>query len=189
VRGKNVDIEWMPFELRPYPNPTLIPEGDYLQNGWRNNVYPTAERFGVKMVLPRVSPQPYTHLAFEGFQYAKEHGKANEYNHRVMKAFFQEEKDIGEIDVLTELAIEVGLQGEPFREALETRKYKDVHQNSLRHAYEDAQITAVPTFIIGERVMPGLYSQATLERVIEEELQKQNSPIGEGMGCGTDGCP
>ena len=31
-----VEVEWMPFELRPYPTPTLEPEGDYLQTNWRN---------------------------------------------------------------------------------------------------------------------------------------------------------
>jgi predicted DsbA family dithiol-disulfide isomerase len=165
----------MPFELRPYPNPTLKPEGDYLQNGWKQNVYPTAERFGVKIVLPRVSPQPYTHLAFEGFQFAKENGKGNEYNHRILKAFFQEEKDIGEIDVLTELAAEVGLNGEEFKKALETRKFKETHQKALHHAYEEAKITAVPTFIIGDRVLPGLYSQEAFEQVIEEEIQRHNT--------------
>jgi predicted DsbA family dithiol-disulfide isomerase len=163
----------MPFELRPFPTPTLEPEGDYLQNGWRNNVYPTAERFGVKIVLPRVSPQPYTHLAFEGFQFAKENGKGNEYNHRILKAFFQEEKDIGEVDVLTDLAIEIGLNGEEFRRSLETRKYKEAHQKALQHSYEEAKIRAVPTFIIGDTVLPGLYSRETLEQVIEEEIQKQ----------------
>ncbi|GIM44947.1 2-hydroxychromene-2-carboxylate isomerase [Collibacillus ludicampi] len=178
----------MPFELRPYPIPTLRPEGDYLQNAWRKNVYPTAERFGVKIVLPRVSPQPYTHLAFEGFQFAKEQGKANAYNHRIMQAFFQEEKDIGKIDVLTELAIEVGLNGDEFRKALETRKYKEAHQKALQHAYEEAKITAVPTFIIGDRVLPGLYSQETLEQVIDGEIEKQKKTFVEGMVCGIDGC-
>ena len=24
IRGKDVEVEWMPFELRPYPNETLI---------------------------------------------------------------------------------------------------------------------------------------------------------------------
>jgi translation elongation factor EF-1alpha len=32
-------------------------------------------------------------LAFEGYQYAKEHGKGNEYNHRVLQAFFVESRD------------------------------------------------------------------------------------------------
>lgn len=181
-------MEWMPFELRPYPNPTLNPEGDYLQNAWKNNVYPTADRFGVKMVLPRVSPQPYTHLAFEGFQYAKDQGKANEYNHEVMKAFFQEEKNIGEIDVLTELAEKIGLNREEFKRSLETHKYKEAHRAALHHAYEEARITAVPTFIIGDRVLPGLYSRETLEQVIKEESEKTHKTFTEGMVCGIEGC-
>lgn len=72
-------------------------------------MYPMSEQYGVKMVLPRVSPQPHTHLAFEGFQYAKEQGKGNAYNHRMFKAFFQEELDIGQVDVLVKLAGEIGL--------------------------------------------------------------------------------
>ena len=27
-----VKVEWMPFELRPHPTPTLEPQGDYLQS-------------------------------------------------------------------------------------------------------------------------------------------------------------
>jgi predicted DsbA family dithiol-disulfide isomerase len=60
-------------------------------------------------VPPPVSPQPHTHLAFEGYQYAKQYGKGNEYNHRVLEAFFVEGQDIGQIDVLTRRAGEVGL--------------------------------------------------------------------------------
>lgn len=161
-------MEWMPFELRPYPNETLRPEGDYLQKGWKNNVLPTAERFGVKMVLPKVSPQPHTHLAFEGFQYAKDQGKGSEYNHRIFTAFFQEELDIGEIDVLTKLAGEIGLDENQFREALVTRKYKSEHQKALQHA-EEAKITAVPTFIIGRYQIPGLLPREQLERIIDDE--------------------
>ncbi len=95
IKGKDVEVEWMPFELRPYPAETLKPEGDYLQSTWENSVYPMAEHFGVKIVLPRVSPQPYTHLAFEGYQYAKELGKGNVYNQRVLTAFFRKNKILG----------------------------------------------------------------------------------------------
>jgi predicted DsbA family dithiol-disulfide isomerase len=140
VRGKDVEVEWMPFELRPEPHPTLRPEGDYLQRAWSQSVYPIARRMGVPINLPPVSPQPHTHLAFEGFQYAKEHGKGNEYNHRVSQAFFVEGQDIGQTDVLTKLAGEVGLDEKEFEEALRTRKYREAHRRALRHAYEEAVI-------------------------------------------------
>jgi predicted DsbA family dithiol-disulfide isomerase len=171
----------MPFELRPEPNPTLEPEGDYLQTAWKRSVLPTAERMGVNMVLPEISPQPHTHLAFEGYQYAKEHGKGNEYNHRMFTAFFQEEKNIGDIDVLTRLAGELGLKEDEFKEALVARKYKDVHQQALAHAYQEAQISAVPTFIIGDRVLQGLYDKESLEQVIEEEAEKFGDSLRDGL--------
>src|SRR3954453_19540785 len=147
----------MPFGPRPEPHPTLRPEGEYLQRAWSQSVYPLARRMGVPIALPPVSPQPHTHLAFEGYQYAKEHGKGNEYNHRVMEAFFVEGQNIGEIDVLTKLADEVGLDGKEFGEALRNRKYRDAHQQALRHAYEEAGVTGVPMFVIGEQVLTGLH--------------------------------
>src|SRR5205823_7800266 len=108
----------MPFELRPHPNPTLRPEGDYLQRAWQQSVYPIARRMGVPITLPRVSPQPHTHLAFEGYRHAKEHGKGHDYSHRVMTTFFVESKDIGDIGELTRLAGEIGLDEKEFGESL-----------------------------------------------------------------------
>ena len=81
---------------------------------------------------------PTRHLAFEGYQYAKEKGKGNEYNDRMLQAFFQEEQDIGDIDILTQLAGEIGLDEKEYREALETRKYKEAHQQALQHSYKKA---------------------------------------------------
>lgn len=166
IDGKDVEIEWMPLELRPEPTPTLRPEGEYLQRAWRDSVYPLARQMGVPIVLPKVSPQPYTRAAFEGLQYAKEHGKENEYTDRLFRAFFQEEQDIGRLDVLAALAGEVGLDPTDFHAALETGRYHEAHQAALRHAVEEMGITSVPTFIIGGHVIPGLPRKELLERAI-----------------------
>ena len=127
---------------------------------------------GVPINLPPVSPQPHTHLAFEGYQYAKEHGKGNEYNHRVLTAFFVEGQDIGQIDVLTRLAGEVGLNEKELEEPLRTRKHREAHRRVLRHACEEA---GVPMFVIGDQVLVGLQERETLEAVIEEELKAQGN--------------
>ncbi len=160
----------MPFELRPEPHPTLRPEGDYLQRAWEQSVYPLARRMGVPIKLPSVSPQPHTHLAFEGYQFARVHGKGNEYNHRVLEAFFVEDQDIGQINVLTRLAGEVGLDEKEVAEALRTRKYREAHQQALRQAYQDAGVAAVPAFVIGPYRLEGLQSKETLERAIEAAM-------------------
>ncbi len=163
----------MPFELRPEPHPTLRPEGDYLQRAWQQSVYPIAARMGIPIKLPTVSPQPHTHLAFEGFQYAKEHGKGNDYNHRVLRAFFVESQDIGDIGVLTRLAGEIGLNAKEFEETLRTRKYREAHQRALHHAYQEAGVSGVPMFVIGAQVLTGLQDRETLEAVIEEERKAE----------------
>jgi predicted DsbA family dithiol-disulfide isomerase len=162
----------MPFELRPEPHPTLRPEGEYLQSAWSQSVYPLARRMGVPIVLPPVSPQPYTHLAFEGYQYAREHGKENEYNHRLLEAFFVEGRDIGDVGVLTGLAGEVGLDEKEFEEALRSGKYREAHRRALRHAYEEAGVSGVPLFVIGEHVLTGLQDRGTLEAVIEAAMAR-----------------
>jgi predicted DsbA family dithiol-disulfide isomerase len=167
-----VTVEWQPFELRPEPEPTLRPEGDYLRQAWERSVYPLAARLGVPIQLPPVSPQPHTHLAWEGFQYAREHGKGNEYNHRVLAAFFQEGQDIGRPEVLARLAGEVGLDETAFAEALRTRKYREAHRRALVDAYE-AGVSAVPLFLIGRRALPGLRSREDLERAIDSEAARQ----------------
>jgi predicted DsbA family dithiol-disulfide isomerase len=162
----------MPFKLRPEPHPTLRPEGDYLQRAWLQSVYPLARMMGVPIVLPEVSPQPHTHLAFEGFQYARDHGKGNEYNHRVLEAFFREGRDIGDIGVLTTLAGQVGLDPAGFEEALRTRRYREAHRRALRHAYEEVGVSGVPLFVIGDRVLSGVQDRETLEAAIDEAMTK-----------------
>jgi len=125
---------------------------------------------GIPIKLPGVSPQPHSHLAFEGFQFAKDHGKANAYNHRVLTAFFVDSEDIGDVGVLTKLAGDAGLDQREFREALKSRKYQEAHHQALRHAYEEAGVKGVPMFVIGDRTLTGLQDRETLEAAIDEQL-------------------
>jgi predicted DsbA family dithiol-disulfide isomerase len=172
VLSKDVEVEWMPFELRPEPQPTLRPDGDYLQQAWSQLVYPLARRMGVPIELPNVSPQPHTHVAFEGYQFAREQGKGNRYNHRVLEAFFRDGQDIGDVGVLTKLAGVVELDEEEFEEALRSGKYREAHRHALRHAYQEVGVSGVPLFIIGSQTLSGVQDRRTLEAVIEAELAR-----------------
>jgi predicted DsbA family dithiol-disulfide isomerase len=166
--GKDVTIEWMPFELRPAPMEPIDPWEDPSKlSAWEQFIYPKAREWGVDMKLPHVSPHPYTGLAFEGFQFAKEHGKANAYYDRVADAFYREEQDIGSIEVLAKLAGEIGLDRELFKAALEQGTYKEAHRKALQTAAAN-RISAVPTFIVGNRAIQGIASKETLEKLIAD---------------------
>jgi predicted DsbA family dithiol-disulfide isomerase len=165
--GVEAEIRWMPFELRPEPTPTLRPEDDYLQSGWAQSVYPLAAQMGIEIELPDVSPQPYSRLAFEGHLFAEAHGLSSEYTHRIFTAFFRESQDIGDVDVLTTIAEEIGLDTVGFRTALQEGKYAEMHQVLLKQAYEEVQITAVPSFLIGNRLLRGLAGQDALVSLLQ----------------------
>lgn len=166
IDESNARIEWKPFELRPEPQQRLRPEGEYLQTTWENSVLPLAEKMDVEMHLPDVSPQPYTHLAHEGFQFAREQNLSHDYNWAVFGAFFQEGQDIGNIDVLTDIAATLGLDEKAFNQALNQRTYRDKHQEELEYARQN-KIQAVPTFLVNGTRLQGLVSKNELRRAID----------------------
>lgn len=176
INGKDVEVEWMPYELRPEPTEQLDPINDPSKLMlWEKYIYPTIDKLNINMKLPNVSPHPYTRLAFEGYHYAKENGKAKEYNDRVFKAFFQEDKNIGDISVLKNLAKDIGLDEEKFEKALLMGTYKETQNKMLNHAYNEVNISAVPTFIIGDKVISGFNSKEDFEAIIEGELKVKAS--------------
>ena len=165
VEGTDLHISWQPFELRPEPTPTLRPEGDYLRSTWQQVVYPMAERMGVPIVLPRISPQPYSRLAFEGFAYAAERDLGQRYTEQIFRVFFVQQRDIGQPDVLTDVAAQLGLDAEDFRTALDIGRYSAVHQRALRRAHE-LDITVVPTILFNGRRLEGMPSPQALHQLL-----------------------
>ena len=185
INGKDVEVEWMPYELRPDPQPQLDPINDPSKLIlWEKYINPMIDKLNIDMKLPNLSPHPYTGLAFEGFHYAKENGKAKEYNDRVFKALFEDGENIGEIQVLKKLAEEIGLNVEKFENALLTRKYKEVQSQMLNHAYNEANISAVPTFIVGDTIMSGFNSKEDFETIINGKIKTNCS---DDFACTLDG--
>ncbi|GAA3039957.1 DsbA family oxidoreductase [Actinokineospora globicatena] len=159
------EVSWRAFELRPHPNPTLRPEDDYLPRVWRQSVYPMAERLGVPISLPTISPQPYSHLAFEGAHFAKAHGSDGAYHAAVLRAFFQQDLDIGRPEVLAGIAGDIGLDTAEFTLALKDRRYAEDHRTELAAAYR-AEVHAVPTIDVGSRRFTGVPDPRELRAAI-----------------------
>lgn len=168
IGTQNISINWRAFELRSYPVPTLRPEDTYLPTIWQQSVYPLAERLGVAMQLPTISPQPRTAKAFELLIMAQDKGLDHKYSMRVLRAFFQENQDIGNTEILLRLATEVGLNANDARSALNNDIYAERHREALRHAREDMAITSVPTIVIGKQVFRGTPSIEQLRQAIDQ---------------------
>lgn len=169
IEGLNVEIEWMPFELRPYPTPTLKPEDEYLPRVWKASVYPMAERLGVPIKLPTVSPQPYTRKAFLGLQYAKQEGKGNGYATAVMKAFFQQNLNIGEDHVLKSILENLELNPARLDEFVNSPQANAQHDADLQYA-KRVGIQAVPSLAVGAQFFSGVPSVQALRDAIQHAV-------------------
>ena len=87
-----VQIEWLPFELRPAPRPLLEPRGDHLRVDWTRHVYRHALALGVEIHLPRF--QPRSTLPLAACLWAGELGLLRPFKHALYEAFFCEGGDI-----------------------------------------------------------------------------------------------
>lgn len=174
IKGLDVNVEIMPFELRPYPTPTLRPEDDYLPSAWASGVYPTAEAMGVAIKLPTTSPQPYSKDAFLALQYASEHGRGSEFTYAVLQAFFQQDRDIGDREVLESLLEAVGVPSAALTEILMNPEYLRRHEQALDLARR-VGIRAVPSIAVGGRLISGVPEARELRRLIIERLGASNT--------------
>jgi predicted DsbA family dithiol-disulfide isomerase len=87
-----VEVEWLPFELRPAPKPLLEVRGDHLRVDWTQNVYRRALERGIEIHLPRY--QPRSTLPLAACLWAAEQGRLRDFKHALYEAFFCEGLDI-----------------------------------------------------------------------------------------------
>lgn len=164
---RDLNIRIRPFELRPDPVPTLRPEDEYLPRVWTQSVYPMAKRVGIDITLPSISPQPRTEKAFTVLQLAEEAGVADEYSAAVFRAFFQENRNIGEDEVIIDVAASVGLPRDEVVRALTDPRRIRTHRSEQERYRDDLDIPAVPSFRMGDRITSGVLGIDELMRFID----------------------
>ncbi|NMO18892.1 DsbA family oxidoreductase [Pyxidicoccus fallax] len=119
--GRELEVHWRAYELRPAPVPTLDPAGEYLRTTWARAVYPMAEQRGMTLKLPPV--QPRSRLALEAAEFAKDAGVFPAFHQGVFRAFFEEGRDIGDLRVLGDIAEASGLDRQALLGALKSGSY------------------------------------------------------------------
>lgn len=183
--GVQAHITYQPHELTPEPKERVDTYHDQRRRAGYQVLVEPCRQLGLDMKLPpKVIPRPYTRLAFEGWFYACDHGKGDAYNDLVYRAYFIREQDIGDIDVLTALAKQVGLEEGDFREALESGRYTGKERQAVRYTREVLKPRGVPTIYVDGR-------EITLKDYTEAEmLQALNDAAFSAQGhfCGLEGC-
>ena len=173
--GSQVKVIWRAFELRPDPKPTLDPDGEYLHTTWNRSVYPMAAERGMALKLPPV--QPRSRLALEAAAFAGSHGRFAAMHEALFRAFFEQGRDIGEVDMLCQVGREAGLDADALKQALHDGRHtaEVLDDEELAHALG---VSGVPLMLLRpldapwEQALPlrGAVPYDTLELAVRQVL-------------------
>lgn len=185
--GLEAQVAMQPFELTPEPKERVDTYHDETRRAHYRILVEPAKQLGLDMKLPpAVIPRPYTRLAFEGWYFAQKEGAGDAYSDLMYRAYFEEEKDIGDLEVLVGLAERLGLDPEKYREALLEGTYSQREKEDVAYSKDDLAVTGVPSiYINGQKVTLETY---TKEEMIQILTRQENDSAGGGFRCGPDGC-
>jgi predicted DsbA family dithiol-disulfide isomerase len=85
----------------------------------------------------------------------------------LFRAYFVDGRNIGDVDVLVQVAESVGLSADAAREVLEKRSFKAAVDADWQKSREYG-VTGVPTYVAGQRGVVGAQPYEVLEQLLKE---------------------
>ena len=170
-------IEWHPFQLNPE-----MPEGgmdrtEYLEHkfGGREGavkayapIVEAAEAAGLDINFAAIQRTPNTINAHRLIHWAGIEGRQTAMVSSLFRAYFKEGRDIGDHDVLADIADGLEMDAAMVRRLLETQGDLAELRERDAHARERG-ISGVPTFIVAQKhAVPGAQPTHLWEQVIDE---------------------
>jgi predicted DsbA family dithiol-disulfide isomerase len=137
-----VEFEWIGWEIHP----DAEKDGETRENLEHSFIIKRlAYNLNITFSVPPIRAN--THLALQGTEYAKDHGKFREYFEKVMEEYWIKGTNISTLDTLTTIAKTIGLDPEDFSGTLRRDNYKNRVLDDT--SAEKLDIQYVPTFVFG----------------------------------------
>lgn len=106
----------------------------------------------------------------------------------LFKAYFTDNKELADKELLQIIGEECGLDSEEVKEVLSSDKYEDEVLLDEREAARYG-IHAVPFFVVGQYGISGAQSVEGMKATIMKAMEESAETVTEqGMSCGSDGC-
>jgi predicted DsbA family dithiol-disulfide isomerase len=99
--------------------------------------------------MQRPDRRPNSLKALQAVEHAKGLGKNDELRDALYSAYWEQKRDVGEMDVLQEIAESVGIQWAPLELALKTNLYLDTIMEEFQDGMDNG-FEGIPAFIIGD---------------------------------------
>ena len=119
---------------------------------------------------PQVTPN--TLFALEATEYAQQHGKFMEFHHAAYKAYWEDRKDLGQLDVLAEVARSVSLDADEMINCLTAHELSSKVMGQYQEAMQYG-IRGIPTFVVGNLLFTGAHPYDIFKSAINQYLESQ----------------
>ena len=169
-------LEWKGFQIHPEWPAAGMAAAEYrrgMDPETRRMMWARIASLGETVGLEMKSPDllANSRLALELAEFAKECGKAEIFEERIFRAYFNENLNIGSQGILGELAAEVGLDRDELNLALESNRYeRRLNDNAL--AAHERGVDGVPTFFVGDYPLVGAQSEQVMRQILQRYIQK-----------------
>jgi predicted DsbA family dithiol-disulfide isomerase len=170
-------VAWRPFELNPDMPWEGVERAAYLTAkvggpdrvaALEETLTQQGEAIGVRFRFDLIKRMPNSRRSHLLIAHAARYGLQARVKDRVMQAYFEEGSDIGELDELVRLGVEVGLGEREARAALVLREGQDGVVAAERHA-GTLGITSVPTYIFdGQYTLAGAQEPSNMARILDQ---------------------
>jgi predicted DsbA family dithiol-disulfide isomerase len=164
-------VKWVHFPLHP----DTPPEGRSLEELFAGRGYDIEKRQAEMRARMHAEGLPYgrrtmtynSRLAQELAAWADAQPGGEAIHDALFRAYFVDARNIGDPEVLVEIAAAAGLPAEKAREVIEKR----THRAAVDADWERSRrygVTGVPTFVIGNRGVVGAQPYAVLEELVKQ---------------------
>lgn len=181
-------IEWHPFQLNPDMPQDGMDRRAYLEEKFGGKeravqiyarIAQNAEAAGIEINFEGITRTPNTLDAHRLIHWAGIESAQHRVVSSLMRAYFQEGRDIGDRDVLADIADSAGLDAAVIRKLLDSPADAD-EIRARDQAARDMGVNAVPTFIVaGKHAVPGAQPTEVWLKVIDEIMaQSPDAPDG-----------
>ena len=171
------DIQHVPFQLNPdMPNEGINRE-KYLEIkfGGKDNAAPMYENMrlkakeaGINLELDKIKKTPNTVLSHLLIILSEQFNLQNEIKEKIYQSYFIDGLDIGDINILVNIAKEFNIQENDFKDFINDDNIQKI--NSKMSMAREKGIDGVPFFEIGKDFISGAQSSIQLENVIKANL-------------------
>ena len=177
-------LEWHPFQLNPDMPPGGMGRTEYLEAKFGGpegaarvygQIADHAKSIGLALDFDGITRTPNTLDAHRLIHWAGLEGRQTPVVVALFKAYFQEQRDIGDHDVLADIAEAQALDRAMITRLLDSDA--DAEDIRARDAHARSRgVSGVPTFVLGQQhVLPGAQPETTWARILEDIAAQQQT--------------